>query len=139
MYKKSLIKIRNRQTKQHLEHKIIEIETAIWKEDKAVLNIQKNSKYFFQFAPQCAVITTKIVPLKVGDEIISDPSQISETLQSHYKTVFATEHQTRDLEEYVPTVRPISLLTNLEIAQELVSGAIKDLKPNCAAGPDDIW
>ncbi len=36
------------------------------------------------------------------------------------------------------TVRPTSLLTNLEITEELVSGANKGLKPNCAAGPDDI-
>ncbi len=57
-----LNKIRNVRTTEHLEHKIIEMETAllkscdveeIRKEDKAVLNDQKNSKYFFQFEPDC--------------------------------------------------------------------------------------
>ena len=167
----------NENRKQTLVNKIIDIENALlqsrdderdMKEKRAVENIKKNKKYFYKFARNQSKIKSKIGPLKVNGETISDPSKIAEALKNQYETVFTTPRTNPDPPNHPPTLNvphpsnpapaipdtqnpePENLaslnpdhetpnpLTDLEITDQMISVAIRDLKPNSAAGPDGL-
>lgn len=141
----------NENKRQDIVRKIIEIEKSLLKsrdnekvnkENRAILNIKKNYKYFYKYAREQSVIKSKIGPLKVGNETVSDPKQIAETLKQQYETVFTTPRTNTNL-DLTNTIDENSLnlpqlLTELEITGEMIAIAIRELKPDRAAGPDGL-
>ena len=116
-------------------------------EHKAIDKIASNSKYFYTYANKSRKSKGKIGPLinKDTNEVISDPKEIAESLQTQYCSVFSKPDQTKhieNIEEFFndgsANSSEHSILNDINFSEDDIITAIKKIKPNAAAGPDGI-
>ena len=116
-------------------------------EHKAIDKISSNSKYFYTYANKSRKSKSKIGPLinKDTNEVISDPKEIAESLQTQYCSVFSKPDQTKHIENIQEFFNDgsanssdHSILNDINFSEDDIITAIKKIKPNAAAGPDGI-
>ena len=137
-----------RQTEQlediELRIKKSHIAERLHNEHIAIDKITTNSKYFFSYANKTRKGRDKIGPLinKETKDIISDPTKIAEALQSKYCSVFTKPDDSKHIpninEFFSDNLNGVSGISDINISEEDIITAIKQIKPNSAAGPDGI-
>ena len=147
----------NKKNPENSEKLLEDIELSIKKshiaerlhnEHLAIEKISSNSKYFYTYANTTRKNKGKVGPLinKDTDEVISNPTEIAESLQTQYCSVFTTPDSTKLIEntqeffnDTESSENPVhSILSDIKFSEEDIVTAIKKIKPNAAAGPDGI-
>ena len=157
--RRALWRLRNRvlkkRTSENTKKNLEEIEINIKKshmaerlhnEHQAINKISSNSKYFYTYANKARKSKGKIGPLinKDTNEVIGEPVDIAESLQTQYCSVFTKPDQTKHIENVQEFFSDSnnstdqSILSDIEFSEEDIVTAIKKIKPNAAAGPDGI-
>ena len=104
-------------------------------ERKVAREAKENPKAFFSFVNSAKTSRVKIGPLKDKDgNIVIDPREQAEILNSHYATVFTRS------EGDLPVKRNVTenILDDIDMSVERVMDTIDELKENSAPGPDKI-
>ena len=65
-------------------------DNEIYLEEKAVLNIKRNSKYFFSFAKKKSNSKHSLGPLKMRTKSTDDEKKMAEIFKNQYESVFST-------------------------------------------------
>ena len=132
-----IAQIEQRIMESHLKQKSTE-------ESRAIDNIKQNPKYFFSYCKRYSKTKTQIGPLKTDmGSLTKDPKETSQLLLHQYNSVFSSPQAeavihdpasffTEDTSHHRPC------LTDIDVTEEDISRAIKELKPNAAAGPDGV-
>ena len=117
-------------------------------EHQAIDKISSNSKYFYTYANKSRKSKGKIGPLinKDTKEVISEPADIAESLQTQYCSVFTKPDPTKhidNIQEFFSDANSNNTphqpsLSDIKFSEEDIVTAIKKTKPNAAAGPDGI-
>ena len=150
-------RVQKKRTSNHSEKLLEEIEINIKKshiaerlhnEHEAINKISSNSKYFFTYANKARKSKGKIGPLinKDTNEVISEPAEIAESLQTQYCSVFTKPDSTKlikNVKEFFSesnsNINPNhTILSDIKFSKEDIVTAIKKIKSNAAAGPDGI-
>ena len=106
-------------------------------EQQAVSAIKQNPKYFFRYARSKAKCLSKVGPLEVNEELITEPKQIADALNDQYKSVFTRREQANELN--VPNERDnVDTIDDIDLKQTDIEQAIAGISMYAAAGPDDI-
>ena len=112
-------------------------------EAMAISAIQTNPKYFYTYAKSKSKIKAKIGPLIKNGETIDCPRQIAEILREQYESVFSPpshENIVRDAHSFFsePNTLNQASCQTIQFEEADIKEAIKGLKNNSAAGPDNI-
>ncbi|KAG0711059.1 hypothetical protein GWK47_021420 [Chionoecetes opilio] len=147
---KALLKVSNHQKKLTVKSRIADIEVKICQshkqqrlreENKATETIKSNPKHFFNFAKRFSKLNAPIGPLVTSEgQMEEDAKNISEILAEQYRTVFSIPDQTKVISD--PTVffssaqntQDTVTLEDIMFTEEDIIKAIKEIKPNSAAG-----
>ena len=103
------------------------------REERAINCIRDNPKYFYTYVREKINQKTNLSVLKSNDLIITDPAEIAEEFQTHFKSVFVPDDQINSDTE-----------TNENVYNEVkynvndIIEAIKTLKTNSCSGKDGI-
>ena len=106
------------------------------KESKLLKEIANNPKAFYKHADKSRKMHTRIGPLKVADQYVSDPKAMADILSKQYENVFSAPKE--DLSYYKSKIIETAKLTDLEITTDDVINAIKEINNDSAPGPDGI-
>ena len=137
---------------QSIKNKIIKLENDIMlshkiekeqNEEKALSAIKTNPKYFYTYAKKYSTIKSKIGPLIINDEIISEPFEISEVLRKQYDSVFTKpshDHKIHDPKTFFSTMNTTApaIIEHIYFDHNDIIDAIKSISSNSAAGPDNF-
>ena len=98
-------------------------------------NCKGNAKKFFSFY-KFKTTSRSVGPLEVNGKILSEDKDIVQVLSEQFSSVFTKEN--------VGTIRFTPLfqrnkVENLEITEDKIKSLLKEIKPNKAAGPDDLY
>ena len=104
-------------------------------EKRALKAIKKNSKYFFTYARSKSTIKTSIGPFMSGNDQIEDPREKAELLRKQFESVFTISQDNISEQE---SVRNGPYLNDIIFTEENIVNSMKELRPNAAAGPDEI-
>ena len=139
----------NTTKRNRINNEIIEIEQKIslslkkqnqLEEEKAINHIKTNSKFFFSFANRNKTIKNGIGPLKVDEELITDPIDICEKLSSQYSSVFSLPDPNNTITDPISYFNlensDLPCLTDIHFTEEDIKKEIENLKNNSAPGPD---
>ena len=132
--------------------KLDEIETLIKKshsdeqvynENVAVEKIQLKGKYFFSYANKTRKGRDKIGPLiDKTSKTITEAEDMANLLQSQYCSVFSNPDPSKhikNVDSFFDELPENDIkLCDIQFTESDIAQAIKDLKPNAAAGPDGI-
>ena len=102
-------------------------------EQKAISAIRQNPKYFYRYASSKAKFRTRIGPMKVNDELITEPKQIADALNDQYKSVFSHREQAEQ-----PNEEESDTLEDINFGQSDMEKSISEISIYAAAGPDNI-
>ena len=106
------------------------------KESKLLKEIANNPKAFYKHADKSRKAHTRIGPLKVAEQYVSDPKSMADILSKQYENVFSAPKE--DLSHYKTKVIETAKLTDLVITKDDVINAIKEISNDSAPGPDGI-
>jgi hypothetical protein len=139
---------KNIQKERRLRDKFVEIENALCtshknqrdaEEIKAIKAIKKNSKYFFKYAKKYSTTKSCIGPLTAPNgQTITDIKQMSQLLKVQYESVFSKPKSIHADESEGSTSSSQKVLNDIKFDEKDIEKACKELKPNSAAGPDEI-
>ena len=111
-------------------------------ETKAVMNIKADKKYFFSFANKHQKVKSGIGPLKVNDQLITSPIDISECLSNQFSSVYSPPDPGHKIEDPISffnlSGNVLPSLEDIDFTEEMIEKAIGSLRANSAAGPDHI-
>ena len=114
-------------------------------EHKAIDKISTNAKYFYSYANKTRKPRDKVGPLtnKETKEIISDPSDMAEALQSQYCSVFSKPDPNKCIDNIKTFFNEennndAQKLLDIDFSEADIVTAIKQIKAHSAAGPDGI-
>ena len=100
--------------------------------------IKENPRYFYSFARENRKLICNVGPLlnKAGD-LTDDPEAMANILLGQYSSVFSDPQLSK---KSLPKfgVQLESLLENIEFTEKDIIGAINEISPNAACGPNDI-
>ena len=131
--------------KEQIEHRINKINTDInnltitiqdEKEKRAVSDIKSNPKAFFKYANSSRSTNSNIGPLKSGTTFQNGPKQMADILSQQYESAFSepkTDFSDLNLKEHL-----CPNLSDIEITEESIREAIKDMNVSSAPGPDGV-
>ena len=124
---------------QQIDNDLIQSHNAeiTRKEKTAVNKIKHDSKYFFNYAKSKSVIRSHVGPLKDTDKLVSNPSEMSELLKSHFETVFSKPVNSADIELLMNEAGP-RCLEDMDFSDQDIVEAIKSIPLHSAPGPDGI-
>ncbi len=113
----------------------------LYKEQQAVDKVKDNPKYFYSYAKQFSKNKQNISMLfDENNNICTNPKDIANLLQKQFTSVFSdpskTDIQSASFEP--PTVTHPFTDDMLQFSVSDIIEAIDDIKPNAAAGPDNI-
>ena len=107
-------------------------------EEMAVQAIKTNSKYFFKYARAKSEIRAAIGPLRRGDELVGDPSQMSEMLKTQYESAFSSPLSTSDLHIDAGSRDHNNELGEIPFGPEDFVDMAANLKSSSAPGPNGV-
>ena len=99
---------------------------------------KKNPKQFYSYLKKKTSNRVSVGPLKEGDSLVTDDSQMADMLNTYFCSVFTNENlaNMRDPEQlYMGD----NLLKDVEFTAEKVKKKLSHLKPSAAPGPDGVW
>jgi hypothetical protein len=105
-------------------------------ECKLAENIKEDPKSFYAYVRTKSRARVGIGPLKdKNGKIVEDAEGMTQILNKYFASVF-----TRENLDNIPEIEPLGEtgLSDIEINNERVAKAIKDMKMNKAAGPDEL-
>jgi hypothetical protein len=108
------------------------------REAKALLTVLDNPRYFFSYAKRFTKKKSTVGPLlNKNNDLIDDPKEMADILQSQYASVFSDPLSSK---KKSPNLKPnlTTLLSDIEITKENIIEAINDISENSACGEDDI-
>ena len=148
---KQLVRARTEGRKRAITTKVIEIERKLkqshtnqrmQEERKAIDKIIRNPKFFYSYCKRYSKVKTQIGPLKDKEgNFIKDPKQIADILVQQYNSVFSDPRTPKVVhrpKEFFEDELAQAGITDIFFTPESIERAIKELKPNAAAGPDGI-
>ena len=109
------------------------------KENLAIKNIKNNPKYFFNYSKRLRNIPYSPNLLVDGNNIISDPKCIADTLQKQFESVFSLPLKEEDIK--LPPVQPephYPLSDNLNLTKSDFICAIDEMKASSSSPKYDI-
>ena len=108
------------------------------KEKEVIDEIETNPRVFYQYATKNKKLKSKIGPLRSGDSYDSNPKQMANILNNQYQMVFSTPKDRLFLASiHLPTVN-CRFLNDVDILDDDIKEAIKDINNYSAPGPDGI-
>ncbi|MEL7309482.1 MAG: hypothetical protein AAGK05_17585 [Pseudomonadota bacterium] len=135
----------------HIQSEILDIESKLivsykeereFEENKAVMNIKNNPKYFYSFARKHQIIKGDIGPFKIDNNLITSPHDICEKLSLQYSSVFSTTDPNITIENpeefFNLSNSNLPSLTDIVFTPEMIEEEIDSLKTNSAPGPDNF-
>ena len=125
----------------HIEIRDAYNESMLHREHQAVNKLKENPKYFYSYAKQFSKKRRNISMLfDENNNICSNPKDIANILQRQFTSVFSDPSKT-DIPSALFDSPAIDHQFNDEMLEFTISDiieAIQDIKPNAAAGPDEI-
>ena len=132
---------------QKLEMKIRDIDEQIKRviesdlhleEERALLNIKQNPKFFYTYAKRKGTTRTVIGPLRSGTRVISEPEAVGNALQEQYVGSFSLpDDSPATMREDNVDVGETNEM-NFSFCEADVEGAIDQIREASASGPDGI-
>jgi hypothetical protein len=107
----------------------------------AVQKIKSNPKFFYSYAKSLSRVKSSISMLfNNKDEIVTDPIQIANTLQDQFSSVYSDPNSPDIKSPDFPTPKIAKPFSDwdLDISDEDIMGAIKQIHNDSACGPDGI-
>jgi hypothetical protein len=101
-------------------------------------NAKKNPKAFYSYLKKKVSNKVSVVPLKEGDQLVTDEGRMAEMLNTFFCSVFTQE----DLDE-LPQPEQLyhgeELFSSVTFDQQTVQKKLENLKPSSTPGPDGVW
>ena len=148
---KQLIKANTNSRKSKITTKIMSIEQQLkqshinqrmQEENKAIIKIKRNPKFFYSYCKRYSKIKNRIGPLKDKEgNVITDPKLIADLLLKQYCRIFSVPQQSKTVNNpngFFAEATGEAQITDITITAEGIEKAIKELKPNAAPGPDGV-
>ena len=108
------------------------------KEEEVISKINSNPRVFYQYAAKNKKVRGRIGPLKTVESYESEPKKMANILSEQYRSVFSTPKDEQFLIDLdIPTQRCPSL-DDIQIQNEDIKEAIKDMNSYSAPGPEDL-
>ena len=110
-------------------------------ERKAVAAIRRNPSYFYKYVKTRSTVKPSVGPLLSNGQLVSSPSEVSQTLSCQYQSVFSTPKESsavEDTREFFSTACDGPMLDNVEFDQTDIEAAMRELNSGSAAGPDQF-
>ena len=111
------------------------------KEQAAIGKINSNPKFFYSYAKSFSKIKAGINMLYDANGIIrTDPKNVADILQNQFSSVFSDPDSPyiKDPQFYPPYTEKLFIEYNMEVSDEDILEAIKEIKTDSACGPDGI-
>ena len=108
------------------------------KEMDLAKNCNRDSKKFFSFY-KLSKVSNSVGPLEVNGNLVTEDVEIVEELSSQFKSVFTSEDKSKLPIVDHSLVPPVRLGSIDPISAAVVSTYLKKIKPNKAAGPDEVY
>ena len=105
-------------------------------EKKLAANIKKDPKSFYSYVNNKKSVKSKIGPIQIGQELLTEDKDIAQALNNFFTSVF-TKEDLENLPNMPPQVE--CELKSIEVTKELVQLELNKLKTNKAAGVDEIY
>ena len=106
-------------------------------EREAVEKIKNDRKFFYKYAKSKSIVKAPVGPLKIGDELITEPAKISEILKQQFESVYSVPQNSTNIEALAEEPGP-RCMTDLHFGQEHIANAIKNIPSHSSPGPDGI-
>ena len=100
------------------------------------LSQKSNDRQFYSYVNSKTKSKSNVGPLKVNGKVITEDSEITETLNTFFSSVFTRENVTN-----VPHARRLdsdTSLDNVTITEDIVMDKLKNLKVTSSPGPDGL-
>ena len=99
---------------------------------------KKNPKQFFSYLKKKTSNQVTVGPLKDGDRLVTDDTEMATLLNNYFCSVFTTEDLSsmKAPEQLYKGDQP---LEDLAFPEEKVKDKLSALKPSAAPGPDGVW
>ena len=112
-------------------------------EDRAILNIKTNPKFFFSFARSKQKTKSQIGPFidQSTGKLNPDQAFTAETLCKQYNSVFSQprdQWSVSDIDNHFAVDDSEDILDDIEFTVEDIENACSDLKNSASAGPDGV-
>ena len=143
---KRLLRLTSPSNKASLRAELVEIEKKLQKsyqstrdasEAQAVKNIKKNSKFFYAFANKFSKVKSSIGPLKRGDEIVTDNSEMADMLAHQFASVYSVPKENLPSANILFTdLNSMSGLSDIPCESNDMIEALGSLKEFSGSGPD---
>ena len=111
------------------------------KEQAAIGKINSNPKFIYSYAKSFSKIKAGINMLYNANGIIrTDPKNVADILQNQFSSVFSDPDSPyiKDPQFYPPYTEKLFIEYNMEVSDEDILEAIKEIKTDSACGPDSI-
>ena len=109
-------------------------------EQRAVLSIKENPRFFFSYAKRFSKLKSNIGPLRETDsgKLHHDPQKMSDLLQSQYLSVFSDPHSisTKDTTSSLPKIS--SSINRIDFTEDDLIEAINEIDVESSTSEDDI-
>ena len=126
---------------QEVEKQLIDerMKERLRNEKKIVERIQKNPKVLYSYVKKENGRKNEIGPLREGDKYIYNNEEICKLMVNQYKSQFSKPRTNLNDEEInTQSDNNSDELTDINITEEDIQNAIKEMNENSSAGPDDI-
>ena len=118
------------------------INQRMQEENKAIIKIKRNPKFFYSYCKRYSKTKNCIGPLKDKEgNVITDPKLIADLLLKQYCHIFSVPQQSKTVNNpngFFAEATGEAQITDITITAEGIEKAIKELKPNAAPGPDGV-
>ena len=113
---------------------------ADYQELKAVKKIKANPKFFYSYAKSFSQTKTSISMLVKGDKVITDKTEIANTLQEQFSSVYSdpSSPNIKSPDFIPPNITHPLLDEDFVIEDDDILQAISEILSNSACGPDGI-
>ena len=108
------------------------------KEKRAIAMIKDNPRFFFQYAKSKSEVRTAVGPFLIEDDIVVEPIDKCNILQSQYCSVYSSTGYKADIISKIIQKPGARGLDNVQFSEEDVCKAIATIPAKSAPGPDGI-
>ena len=140
----------NDSNRARLRDKILNIENQIKishqnetrrAEERAIVAIQYNNKYFFDYARPKSISRNPVGPLKSGDNVYSEPEEMGAVLAENYEAAYtfpkySNQENVDWLEEAIGDTS--SAFQDFELTEEDISASVRQIANGSSPGPDCV-
>ena len=109
------------------------------REEKAVIAIKSNPKYFYSYAKQFSKLRSRIGPLDRGDGSYTDhPKEMADILQKQFVSSFSDPADTKKKIPVSLHNSPTSTMDDIIFGIEDIEEALNDISPGAGTSEEDI-